>query len=143
MQNFRNYYDILGVPRSATVEEIKRAYRRLARKYHPDVNPGDKSAEEKFKDVSEAYEVLSDPVKRQQYDRFGQYLRQGGFQGSRPPSWEGVGMGDPFEEIDFSQYGDFQEFVDQLLGRFRTQSPRYSPPPPPPIGSPSGCGSHP
>jgi len=131
MQNFRNYYDILGVPRSATVEEIKRAYRRLARKYHPDVNPGDKSAEEKFKDVSEAYEVLSDPVKRQQYDRFGQYLRQGGFQGSRPPSWEGVGMGDPFEEIDFSQYGDFQEFVDQLLGRFRTQSPRYSPPPPP------------
>ncbi|MFN3360341.1 MAG: DnaJ C-terminal domain-containing protein [Pseudanabaenaceae cyanobacterium] len=128
MQNFRNYYDILGVPRTATTEEIKRAYRRLARKYHPDVNPGDKAAEEKFKDVSEAYEVLSDPVKRQQYDRFGQYWRQGGFQGAptgRGPSGMGV---DPFEEIDFSQYSDFQEFVDQLLGRFRTAgtSSRYT-----------------
>ncbi|MCS6960349.1 MAG: J domain-containing protein [Pseudanabaenaceae cyanobacterium SKYGB_i_bin29] len=128
MQNFRNYYDILGVPRTATTEEIKRAYRRLARKYHPDVNPGDKAAEEKFKDVSEAYEVLSDPVKRQQYDRFGQYWRQGGFQGAptgRAPS--GVGV-DPFEDIDFSQYSDFQEFVDQLLGRFRTpgSSSRYT-----------------
>ncbi len=124
MQNFRNYYDILDVPRSATVEEVKRAYRRLARKYHPDVNPGDKFAEEKFKDVSEAYEVLSDPVKRQQYDRFGQYLRQGGFQSNRPPSRET--MGDMPEEVDFSQYGDFQEFVDQLLGKFRTTPPKYT-----------------
>jgi curved DNA-binding protein len=124
MQNFRNYYDILDIPRSATVEEIKRAYRRLARKYHPDVNPGDKLAEEKFKDVSEAYEVLSDPVKRQQYDRFGQYLRQGGFQSNRPPSRET--MGDMPEEVDFSQYGDFQEFVDQLLGKFRTTPPKYT-----------------
>jgi len=136
MQNFRNYYDILDIPRSATVEEIKRAYRRLARKYHPDVNPGDKLAEEKFKDVSEAYEVLSDPVKRQQYDRFGQYLRQGGFQSNRPPSRET--MGDMPEEVDFSQYGDFQEFVDQLLGKFRTTPPKYTDyrPPTPPRSSP-------
>ena len=55
MQNFRNYYEILGVPKTATADEIKRSYRRLARKYHPDLNPGDKAAEERFKDIGEAY----------------------------------------------------------------------------------------
>jgi len=64
MQNFKDYYAILGVPRNATQEEIKRAYRRLALKYHPDRNPGNKEAEEKFKEISEAYQVLSDPEKR-------------------------------------------------------------------------------
>jgi len=69
--NGKDYYKILGVGRTASAKEIKQAYRRLARKYHPDVNPGDKSAEAKFKDISEAYEVLSDKEKRAQYDQFG------------------------------------------------------------------------
>jgi curved DNA-binding protein len=126
MQNFRNYYEILGVPKTSTADEIKRSYRRLARKYHPDLNPGDKAAEERFKDIGEAYEVLSDTTKRQQYDRFGQYWKQGGFQGQggRAPSSREQYKPD-FEQgytgdVDFSQYNDFQEFVDQLLGKFRT-----------------------
>lgn len=69
----KDYYAILGVSRGATEKEIKQAYRRLARKYHPDVNPGDKAAEAKFKEINEAYEVLSDPVKREKYDRFGEH----------------------------------------------------------------------
>lgn len=119
MQNFRNYYEILNLPKTATVEEIKKAYRNLARKYHPDLNPGDKVSEERFKDISEAYEVLSDPTKRQQYDQFGQFWKQGGFQGGRPKYDDG----DEFDrngDVDFSQFNDFQEFVDQLLGKFRT-----------------------
>ena len=67
----RDYYNILGVKRDAGEQEIKRAYRRLARKHHPDVNPGDKTAEAKFKEINEAYEVLSDKEKRHKYDQFG------------------------------------------------------------------------
>src|ERR671929_1308377 len=69
----QDYYEILGLKRDAKPEEIKKAYRRLARKYHPDVNPGDKSAEDRFKLISEAHDVLSDAKKRKVYDRFGQY----------------------------------------------------------------------
>src|SRR5437762_13261234 len=68
-----DFYKILGVKKDAKPEEIKKAYRRLARKYHPDVNPGDKSAEDRFKQMSEAFDVISDPKKRKVYDRFGQY----------------------------------------------------------------------
>src|SRR5213596_1426974 len=68
-----DFYKILGIKRDAKPEEIKKAYRRLARKYHPDVNPGDKTAEERFKQMSEAFDVLSDPKKRKVYDRFGEY----------------------------------------------------------------------
>ena len=67
----KNYYDILGVKKNATEKEIKQAYRRLARKYHPDVNAGDKSAEAKFKEINEAYEILSDKDKRPKYDKYG------------------------------------------------------------------------
>jgi curved DNA-binding protein len=126
MQNFRNYYEILGVPREATVEEIKKVYRRLARQYHPDLNPGNKAAEEKFKDVGEAYEVLSDPGKRAQYDQFSRFWKKTGFQGGTPRSkaWNDPQSGSSrsnnrtsTEEVDFSQFSDFNSFVDQLLNR--------------------------
>lgn len=78
----RDYYEVLGVSRSATKEELKKAYRKLAMQYHPDRNPGDKEAEEKFKEAAEAYEVLSDDTKRANYDRFGHDgLRNSGFSG--------------------------------------------------------------
>ena len=74
-----DYYQVLGVDRKAAAADIKKAYRRLARKYHPDLNPGDKSAEARFKEIQEAYSVLSDAKKRSQYDQFG-------FAGDRPPA---------------------------------------------------------
>jgi DnaJ-class molecular chaperone len=83
----QDYYEILGVKRDAKPEEIKKAYRRLARKYHPDVNPGDKSAEERFKLMSEAHDVLSDPKKRSVYDRCGhnpENLADAAARGARP-----------------------------------------------------------
>ena len=66
-----DYYELLGVPRKASVKDIRAAFRKLARKYHPDLNPGDKAAEEKFKQIQEAYDVLSDSKKRQMYDQYG------------------------------------------------------------------------
>lgn len=109
MQNFRNYYDILGVSQTATAEEIKSAYRKLARRYHPDLNPGNAAAEESFKTVGEAYEILSDVDKRSQYDQFSRFWRQKGFSGGRR-SKRGANP-------DFSQFQDFDTFVDQLLNR--------------------------
>lgn len=122
MQNFRNYYAILGVSRDATIDEIKKSFRKLARQYHPDMNPGDKTAEEKFKDLGEAYEVLSDPGKRAQYDKYSRFWKQSGFQGAAPwtKTWGNRSNGRTDEDLDFGQFGDFNSFVDQLLNR-RTQ----------------------
>ena len=104
---YRDYFKVLGVDRGADADAIKRAFRKLARQYHPDVNPGDKAAEAKFKEVSEAYEVLSDPDKRRRYEQFGQYWNQAG---------GGAGAGG--FDVDFGRYGNFDDFINDLLGRF-------------------------
>ncbi len=113
--DFKDYYAILGINKGANAEEIKKAYRRLARKYHPDMNPGNTQAEAKFKEISEAYEVLSDPDKRRKYDQYGQYWKQAGAAGN----WSG-GASSPgfdFGGFDFSQFSSFDEFINELLGR--------------------------
>src|SRR5436305_13138860 len=99
-----DFYQILGVKRDAKPEEIKKAYRRLARKYHPDVNPGDKAPEERFKRITEAHEVLSDPTKRQVYDRFGQYSHQladAAARGATPGGGARAGRGVPLDCAGF------------------------------------------
>ncbi|MCS6804157.1 MAG: DnaJ C-terminal domain-containing protein [Acidobacteriota bacterium] len=112
---YKDYYEILGVSRSATQDQIKAAFRKLARKYHPDVNPGDKAAEEKFKEINEAYEVLSDPQKRQMYDRLGTNWK-GGADFTPPPGWENI-------RINFGDFGfgggspsGFSDFFEMLFG---------------------------
>ncbi len=105
--DFRDYFSLLGVERSATADEVKTAFRRMARKYHPDINPGDKNAESKFKEINEAYEVLSDPKKRRKYEQFGQYWNKS----------SGIGGGSAFD-VDFGGYANFDEFINDLLGKF-------------------------
>lgn len=104
MATKRDYYEVLGVPKTATSDEIKKAYRKMAIKYHPDKNPGDKEAEEKFKEAAEAYDVLSDSEKRQKYDRFGHNM------GGGNPFGGGAGGGGYYTHMDmediFSQFGD-------------------------------------
>src|ERR1700723_562502 len=126
----KDYYEILGVKKSASAEEIRKAFRKLARKYHPDVNPGDKSAEEKFKGLSEANDVLSDPKKRKIYDQVGYYSDNidpaaadayarggatgaGGF-GGFPDGFQGGGTQQPGGEgvhFDFGGF-DFSDLAD-------------------------------
>jgi curved DNA-binding protein len=103
----RDYYETLGVPRGATEEEIKRAYRRLAKKYHPDSNRGATGAEARFKELQEAYDVLSDREKRAQYDRFGRVGVAGQPGGTRTHTWTSRGDEIP---IDFGDLGDLFEF---------------------------------
>jgi curved DNA-binding protein len=121
---FRDYYDVLGLARTATDDEIKKAYRTLARKYHPDINPGDKTAEEKFKELNEAYEVLSDPEKRQRYDRLGANWKAGS-DFTPPPGWEQTrGNYEDFGDL-FGAAGTrrgttgFSDFFESLFGARR------------------------
>jgi curved DNA-binding protein len=116
--DFKDYYAVLGLSKTANADEIKKTYRRLARKYHPDLNPGDQQAEARFKEINEAYEVLSDSSKRQKYDRFGQYWQQADRAGQ---AWNGAGAKTGFDDFEFGRYGSFDEFINELLGRFGTQ----------------------
>jgi molecular chaperone DnaJ len=124
-----DYYKTLGVPRGAKAEEIRKAYRRLARKFHPDVNPGDKAAEERFKNIQEAYDILSEPKKKQMYDQYGFYSATGFPPGSEAPR-QGPEMG--FGGFDFSDFftqatgggraagagsGRFGDIFSQFFGR--------------------------
>jgi DnaJ-class molecular chaperone len=116
-----DYYQILGVSKDAKDKEIKQAYRRLARKYHPDLNPGDKSAEAKFKEINAAYEVLSNPEKRKKYDQFGdqwQYAEQFAQAGGRENvRWDFNRGGTAFE---YGNLGDFGDIFSDLFGGFDT-----------------------
>lgn len=123
----RDYYEVLGVKRGASASEIKKAYRKLARKYHPDLNPGDKTAEAKFKEISAAYEVLSDKEKREKYDNFGHAAFQSGFDPSYAYTYTTKDFdfdlnsvfgkkGAPFSDI----FGQF--FANQQKGPFHSQT---------------------
>src|SRR5882762_4981392 len=125
----KDYYEILGIKRDAKPEEIKKAYRRLARKYHPDVNPGDKASEERFKLTTEAHDILSDPKKRKVYDRFGEYsdhLADAASRGAGPSTGRGAPAGFDFAGFDWgaasgggggaSNSSSFRDIFSDLFG---------------------------
>lgn len=119
---FKDYYETLGVPRSASDADIKKAFRKLAREHHPDVAKDKSKAEEKFKEVNEAYEVLSDPAKRKKYDELGPSWKSGA-EFRPPPDWGGqqtyrTGRGFGAEEFQFGGTG-FSDFFESLFGRMR------------------------
>jgi len=130
LQNFRDYYEILGVPKDASNEEIKKVYRRLARQYHPDLNPGNKAAEERFKIIGEAYEILSDSTRRSQYDQFSRYWKQKGFNGNkqtpRTKNWaenRSNGRTGSNQDVNPGEFSDFESFINQVIGVSSRQSP--------------------
>ena len=112
----RDYYEVLGVQKSASEDEIKKAYRKMAKQYHPDLNPGDKNAETKFKEVNEAYEVLSNGEKRSRYDQFGHA-------GVDPNFGGGAAGGNPFQGAGF----DINDIFDSFFGGFGGGSRRANP----------------
>jgi len=132
--DYKDYYKTLGVDRNASQEEIKKAFRKLARQYHPDMNKGDKGAEEKFKEINEANEVLSDPEKRQKYDQFGTHWQQYERAGGRPEDfnwnpWQQAGGGGYSRQVSQEELeqifgniggvggmGDFSDFFETLFG---------------------------
>lgn len=124
---YRDYYKILGVDRNSSEKEIKKAYRKLARKYHPDVNPGDNEAEERFKQINEAHEVLSDPEKRKKYDQLGASWRQWQGRGEGPGGFDwSQWYAQPGGDRVYVQYGDlgdlfggaggFSDFFEAIFG---------------------------
>lgn len=119
-ENKRDYYEVLGVEKGATGEEIKKAYRKMAMKYHPDRNPGDKTAEEKFKELGEAYEVLSDDEKRSRYDQFGHAGVDPNFGGGAGGYGGGFG--------GFGGFGDFGDIFGDLFGGGRSRASSYNAP---------------
>ncbi len=124
----RDYYEVLGVNKSASDPDIKKAFRKLARKYHPDVNPKDKTAEQKFKEINEAYEVLSDAKKRQQYDQFGHAAFGGGYGPGAGPGgaggFEGFAQGGGAEFFRGGNFEGFEDIFGTMFGeRVRPRGP--------------------
>ena len=115
----RDYYEVLGVGRTASDDELKKAYRKLAKQYHPDMNPGDKQAEAKFKEINEAYEVLSDKDKRAKYDQFGH--------AGVDPNFGAGGFGGYGDFGDFGDFG-FGDILGDILGGFGGRSAQRSGP---------------
>ena len=125
---YKDYYKILGVDRNAEEKEIKKAYRKLARQHHPDVNPNDKTAEERFKDINEAHEVLSDPEKRRKYDRLGSSWQQWQHKGRDPRGFDwsqwfnqaqprGGGVRVEYADLgDLFGGGGFSDFFQTIFG---------------------------
>lgn len=121
----KDLYEILGVGKTSTADEIKRAYRKLAKRYHPDANPGNKVAEEKFKEISQAYDVLSDPAKKKQYDQMKDAAFSFDFGGGGP---RGGGGGQRFSYQDFGGFGDLGDLFSSYFDRgTHTRRERYGP----------------